>query len=79
MKQTLCERVAEPLLNLHGKTTPPAATVVLGVAGLCVAGFGIVNSSRDSVWIGVIIAVIAWYGFLLCGCYRLVQNTKETD
>lgn len=76
MKQTLCERMAEPLLRIHGKTTPPAATVLLGVVGICIGGFGIVNGHRDLAWAGALIAVVAWYGFLLCGCYRLVENNK---
>lgn len=74
MKRPLCERVAEPLLLIHGKTTPPAATILLGAVGLCVAGYGIFAGFRDMAWGGALIAVIGWYGFLLCGCYRLVKG-----
>ncbi|MFK7820193.1 MAG: hypothetical protein AB8G99_15840 [Planctomycetaceae bacterium] len=77
MKRSLCERVAEPLLNLHGKTTPPAATVLLGAIGLCVAGYGLSAGNRDIAWAGVLIFVVGWYGFLLCGCYRLARSTAK--
>lgn len=77
-KRSLCERVAEPLLRLHGKTTPPSATVLLGAVGLCIVAYGLVVGVRDFAWIGAIVAVIAWYGFLLCGCYRLVEGNDES-
>ena len=78
-KRSLCERVAEPLLNLHGKTTPPAATVLLGATGLCAAVYGLNTGSRDTAWAGVLICVVAWYGFLLCGCFRLVNRDDESS
>ncbi len=74
MNRPLCERVAEPLLNLHGKTTPPLATIMLGIAGASGVVYGVSTDHRDLAWASLVVTVVAWYGFLLCGCYRLVHN-----
>lgn len=78
-EHSLCERVAEPLLNLHGKTTPPAATMLLGAIGLVGTAYGLITGNRDFAWTGALITVVAWYGFLLCGCYRLVKRNSESN
>lgn len=78
MTRTLCERIAAPLLELHRKTTPPAATVVLALAGLSVLGYGLATSHVHLSWGGALVAVVGWYGFLLSGCERLLA-AKERE
>ncbi len=78
MTRTLCERIAAPLLELHRQTTPPAATVVLALAGLGVLGYGLATSHVHLSWGGALLAVVGWYGFLLSGCERLLA-AKERE
>jgi hypothetical protein len=78
MKRTLCERVAAPLLKMHRKTTPPAATVVLGLIGLAVAGYGLAVGNPHVAWGGALVTVVGWYGFLLSGCEKLLA-AKERE
>lgn len=78
MNRPLCERVAEPILNLHGKTTPPLATIMMGVVGASGVVYGVSTGYRDLAWASLVVTVVAWYGFLLCGCYRLVHNRPAT-
>ncbi len=72
MPQTLCERVAAPLLLLHRKTTSPVAVGVLAAVGLSIVGYGQSKGNPHVVWFGVLLTVVSWYGFLLSGCERLL-------
>lgn len=72
MPQTLCERVASPLLKLHRKTTSPAAVGVLAVVALSIVGYGLSTGNHHVIWFGVLLTVTSWYGFLLSGCERLL-------
>lgn len=69
---TICERIAEPLLRIHRNTTPVWAVVVSAVVGLGVIGYGLNVGNRDIAWVGVLVVVTSWYGFLLSGCERLL-------
>jgi lipopolysaccharide export LptBFGC system permease protein LptF len=72
MSQTFCERVASPLLELHRKTTSPAAVGVLALFALSVVGYGLSAGNHHVIWFGVLLALTSWYGFLLSGCERLL-------
>ncbi len=72
MPQTLCERVASPLLELHRKTTSPVAVGVLAVIALSIVGYGLSIGNPHFIWFGVLLTVTSWYGFLLSGCERLL-------
>ncbi len=78
MTPSLCERVAAPLLELHRRTTPVAAVVILGCVALGVFGYGIASENYHVAWLGVLVTTIAWYGFLLSGCERLLA-AKERE
>lgn len=69
---TICERIAEPLLRIHRNTTPVWAVVVSAIVGLGVIGYGLNVGNRDIAWVGVLVVVTSWYGFLLSGCERLL-------
>jgi hypothetical protein len=77
MSQSLCERVAAPLLELHGRTTPLAATVALALVGLGLAIYGLSTSHVHLAWGGALLAVVGWYGFLLSGCARLLAKKEQ--
>jgi len=73
MKPTsICERIAAPLLEMHRKTTPVWAVAVSGLFGLGILGYGLSLGNHDIAWIGVLVGVTSWYGFLLSGCERLL-------
>ncbi|MDB5341158.1 MAG: hypothetical protein JWN70_6777 [Planctomycetaceae bacterium] len=72
MAHTLCERVAAPLLELHRKTTSPAAVGVLALVALSIIAYGLSVGNHHVIWLGVLLTVTAWYGFLLSGCERLL-------
>ena len=72
MRSTLCERLAAPLLDLHLKTTPVPAVVVLGAAAASAMCHGLLVGNHDIAWGGALVTVVAWYGFLLSGCGRLL-------
>lgn len=78
MSRSLCERVTAPLLELHRKTTPVAAVVMLGAIGGSVLSWGCLLGNPHVAWPGVVIMVVASYGFLLCGCVRLLA-AKEAE
>ena len=77
MPRTLCEQVAAPLIELHRKTTSPAAVAVLGAVALSVFGFGLSTGNHHVIWFGVLLSVVAWYGFLLSGCERLLAAQER--
>lgn len=72
MTPTICERVAAPLLELHRKTTSPAAVVVLGAVAISIIACGLFAGNHHIAWGGAVLAVVSWYGFLLSGCERLL-------
>ena len=72
MPQTLCERVAAPLLDLHRRTSSPTGMVCLEVVALGIIGYGFSTANPHIMWFGVLGAVVSWYGFLLSGCERLL-------
>ncbi|MES2789235.1 MAG: hypothetical protein V4719_06405 [Planctomycetota bacterium] len=72
MPQTLCERVASPLLELHRKTTSPVAIGVLAVVALSIVGYGLSADNHHVIWFGMLLTVTSWYGFLLSGGERLL-------
>jgi len=69
---TICERIAEPLLRIHRNTTPVWAVGVSAIVGLGVIGYGLNVGNRDITWVGLLVVVTSWYGFLLSGCERLL-------
>lgn len=69
---TLCERVAAFLLEIHRKTTPVAAIVLLGVAALSAAAYGFLVGNHHVMWGGSLVTVVSGYGFVLSGCERLL-------
>lgn len=69
---SICERIAEPLLRIHRNTTPVWAVAVSAIVGLGVIGYGLNVGNRDIAWVGVLVVVTSWYGFLLSGCERLL-------
>ncbi len=77
MPSTLCERIAAPLLDLHHKTTPVFAVVVLGAAAVSAMAYGFLVGNRDIAWGGALVTVVAWYGFLLSGCGRLLAAKDQ--
>jgi len=76
-KTTLCERTAAPLLFLHGKTTPPLATVCLGAIGAGVVALGLFFGSPHIAWAGLLVTTVGWYGFLLSGCEKLLARKER--
>ena len=72
MPSTLCERIAAPLVDFHHRTTPVIAVVVIGVVAASAMGYGCLAGNRDIAWGGALVTVVAWYGFLLSGCGRLL-------
>lgn len=80
MSRTLCERVAAPLLELHRKTTSPAMVVVLAFVAAGVSSYGLFIRNDHITWLGVVLLVTAWYGFLLSGCERLLaEKDREIE
>lgn len=77
MPRTLCEHVAAPLLDLHRRTSSPAGMVGLEIVALGVTGYGIAAGNPHIVWGGALGAVVAWYGFLLSGCERLLAAKEQ--
>ncbi|MDX1962512.1 MAG: hypothetical protein SFX18_05120 [Pirellulales bacterium] len=77
MPPTLCERIAAPLLELHRKTTPLFAIILLGAAALSIIGYAWFVGNLHLMWGGVVLAVVSWYGFLLSGCERLLSAKEE--
>jgi hypothetical protein len=74
MPRTFCERVANPLLRLHRRTSSPLGMAFLGLAALLLIGYGFVIGNCHIIWGGTLGIVIAWYGFLLSGCERLLAE-----
>jgi hypothetical protein len=72
MSRSLCEKVAVPVLDLHRRTSSPVGTAVLAAAGAGLACTGLVADNHHLAWLGGLVVVIAWYGFLLHGCDRLL-------
>lgn len=72
MPSTLCERVAATPLDLHRKTTPVLAVVVLGAAAVSAMAYGFLIGNHHIARGGALVTVVAWYGFLLSGCERLL-------
>ena len=77
MPSTLCERIAAPLLDLHRKTTPVLAVVLLGAAAASTMAYGVLVGNHHIAWGGALVTVVAWYGFLLSGCERLLTAKDQ--
>lgn len=77
MPSTLCERVAAPLLDLHRKTTPVLAVVGLGAAAVSAMAYGFLAGNHHIAWGEALVTVVAWYGFLLSGCERLLAAKDQ--
>lgn len=69
---SICERIAAPLLEMHRKTTPVWAVAVSGLFGLGILAYGLSLGNNNIAWIGVLVGITSWYGFLLSGCERLL-------
>jgi hypothetical protein len=72
MSRSLCEKVAAPVLDLHRKTSSPLGTAVLAGAAAGLACTGLIVGNHHLAWLGGLAVVVAWYGFLLHGCDRLL-------
>ena len=77
MPSTLCERIAAPLLDLHRKTTPVLAVVLLGAVAASSVAYGVLIGNHHIAWGGALVTVVAWYGFLLSGCERLLTAKDQ--
>jgi hypothetical protein len=69
--------VAKPVLALHRRTSSPIGTAVLAAFGAGVAGYGLLSSNLHLVWLGGLVVVVGWYGFLLHGCDRMIADCTE--
>jgi hypothetical protein len=77
MSQSLCECIAAPLLDLHRRTSSPTGMLCLELVALGVIGYGVSVSNPHVIWVGVLGAVVSWYGFLLSGCERLLAAKEK--
>jgi|GEM_PF-5079921 len=77
MPSTLCERIAAPLLDLHRKTTPVLVVVLLGAVAASAMAYGFLVGNHHIAWGGALVTVVAWYGFLLSGCERLLAAKDQ--
>ena len=64
--------LAAPVLALHRKTSTPLGTGVLAAVAAGLGGYGLVAGNHHLAWLGALGVVVAWYGFLLHGCDRLL-------
>ncbi len=78
MNLSLCEKVAAPVLVLHRRTSSPVGTAVLAAAAAGLACVGFLVGNYHLAWLGGLSVVVAWYGFLLHGCDRLLA-AKDVD
>ena len=78
MSRSFCERVAAPVLVLHRKTSSPVGTAVLAAAAAGLGGYGLLAGNHHLAWLGGLGVVVAWYGFLLHGCNRLL-TAKDAE
>lgn len=69
---SICERIAAPLLEMHRKTTPVWAVAASGLFGLGILAYGLNVGNNNVAWIGVLVGITSWYGFLISGCERLL-------